>query len=293
MTTGSHPKYAWWPYRALAAREAELGRAAQARGGWRRFLYEFVRFGVKQAWACLFGGLMLALLVGSYLWYPKDAALARYDFLVLAALAIQASLLLFRMETWDEAKVILLYHITGTAMEVFKTHVGSWQYPDAGFLKIGEVPLFSGFMYSCIGSYIARCWRLFDFSFTRHPPSWVTVVFAVAIYANFFTHHYFPDCRWIILALLVPAFGGTWIHFRIHHHYRRMPLLLGFFLVALFIWFAENIGTAAHAWVYPNQQDGWRMVSFGKLVAWYLLMIVSYVMVSFVNKPQNYPMRLS
>jgi uncharacterized membrane protein YoaT (DUF817 family) len=32
------------------------------------------------------------------------------------------------------------------------------------------VPLFTGFMYAAIGSYIARCWRLFDFRFTRHPP---------------------------------------------------------------------------------------------------------------------------
>ncbi|MDR2678523.1 MAG: DUF817 domain-containing protein, partial [Zoogloeaceae bacterium] len=138
-----------------------------------------------------------------------------------------------------------------------------------------------------IGSYIARIWRLCDFSFTNHPPLWAMTALAVAIYVNFFTHHYVYDFRWIILALLIPAFGRTWIHFRIHRHYRRMPLLLGFFLVALFIWLAENIGTATHTWIYPNQQTAWRMVSFGKLIAWYLLMIISYVMVAFVNKPRN------
>ena len=36
-------------------------------------LYEFLRFGAKQAWACLFGGLMCALLLGTHWWYPKDA----------------------------------------------------------------------------------------------------------------------------------------------------------------------------------------------------------------------------
>jgi uncharacterized membrane protein YoaT (DUF817 family) len=288
MSADKQPKYAWWPYQALAAREAKLGLAAEARGGWRLFLYEFVRFGVKQAWACLFGGLMLALIIGTHFFYPRDAALARYDFLVLASVVIQALLLAFRMETWEEAKVILLYHLVGTVMEIFKTHVGSWQYPEAGILKIGGVPLFSGFMYSCIGSYIARIWRLCDFSFTNHPPLWTAAALAVAIYVNFFTHHYVYDFRWIILALLIPAFGRTWIHFRIHRHYRRMPLLLGFFLVALFIWLAENIGTATHTWIYPNQRTAWRVVSFGKLIAWYLLMIISYVMVAFVNKPRNH-----
>ena len=48
-------------------------------------LYEFVRFGLKQGWACLFGALMLALLLGTHVFYPKGAWLARYDFLVLAA----------------------------------------------------------------------------------------------------------------------------------------------------------------------------------------------------------------
>ena len=287
-TRATSEKYPWWPYRVLKAREEKLGRAAQTRGGWQLFLYEFVRFGVKQAWACLFGGLMIALLIGTYLWYPKNAALSRYDFLTLASIAIQALLLVFRMETLEEAKIILLYHVTGTVMEVFKTHVGSWQYPETGWLKIGGVPLFSGFMYSCIGSYIARAWRLFDFSFTGHPPSWVTAAISIAIYINFFTHHYFYDLRWIILMVLLFSFRKTWIYFRIHRHHRRMPLAVGFFLVALFIWFAENIGTAAHVWIYPNQHRAWAMVPVGKLISWYLLMIISYVLVALVNKPQDY-----
>jgi len=251
-------------------------------------LYEFVRFGIKQAWACLFGGLMLALLIGTFLWYPKDAALSRYDFLVIASLAIQALLLILRMETLEEAKIILLYHLTGTVMEVFKTHVGSWQYPEAGFLKIFGVPLFTGFMYSCIGSYIARAWRLFDFSFTNHPPLWLATLLSIAIYINFFTHHYIYDFRWLILFALLLAFGKTWIHFRIRRHHRRMPLVIGFLLVSLFIWLAENIGTATNVWIYPSQQKEWVMVPFGKLIAWYLLMNISYLLVAFVNKPQDY-----
>ena len=61
-----------------------------------------------------------------------------------------------------------------------------------------------------------------------------------------------------------------------------MPLLLGLVLVALFIWFAENIGTFTAAWVYPNQKEGWRMVGLAKLGSWFLLMIISYVLVASV-----------
>jgi uncharacterized membrane protein YoaT (DUF817 family) len=65
---------------------------------------------------------------------------------------------------------------------------------------------------------------------------------------------------------------------------RAMPLLLGWFLVALFIWFAENISTFSRAWVYPNQAQGWAMVSWTKLGAWYLLMYISFVLVAAIHR---------
>jgi uncharacterized membrane protein YoaT (DUF817 family) len=105
------------------------------------------------------------------------------------------------------------------------------------------VPLFSGFMYASIGSYIARSWRLFDFRFTHHPPMWTLYLLSVAIYVNFFLHHYFMDLRIVLFVMLAHLFGRTWIYYKIHYRHRRMPLLLGLFLVALFIWFAENFGT--------------------------------------------------
>ena len=253
-------------------------------GGWRSHLYEFLLFGFKQGWACLFGALMLALLVATHLFYPQDAALPRYDFLTLAALAIQLAMLRFKLETWDEAKVILAFHVAGTAMELFKTAVGSWSYPEPSLLRLGGVPLFTGFMYAAVGSYIARAWRLFDFRFTRHPPFAATVALAVAIYLNFFSHHYLPDARPLLFVAVAWLFGPCWIHFRIRRAHRRMPLLLGFVLVALFIWLAENVGTFSHAWLYPAQRYGWHWVPFGKLGAWLLLMIISYVMVSMLHR---------
>ena len=255
-------------------------------GGWPSHAWEFLLFGFKQGWACLFGALMLALLVATHLFYPRDAWLPRYDFLTLAAVAIQIAMLGFRLETWDEARVILAFHVAGTVMELFKTSWGSWIYPEASWLRIAGVPLFSGFMYAAVGSYIARIWRIFEIRFSHYPPLWATWLLAAAIYVNFFAHHWLPDVRWLLLAATALLFRRAKFWFRPFRAYRAMPVLLGFLLVALFIWLAENIGTLSQAWIYPNQRHGWAMVPLAKLVSWYLLMIISVVLVSLVNKPQ-------
>ncbi len=251
--------------------------------GWRLWFYEFLLFGFKQGWACLFGGLLLALLLGTHLFYPDSAPLHRYDFLTLSAIAIQAGMLAFRLETWREARVILIFHVVGTVMELFKTQAGSWTYPEASVLHIGAVPLFSGFMYAAVGSYIARVWRIFDFRFTGYPPAWMTWALATAIYVNFFTHHFIIDIRWGLFAVTGLLFWRTRVHFRNWRVHRWMPLLVGFGLVALFIWFAENIGTFAKAWSYPGQEREWQMVSLAKYGSWYLLMLISFVLVALVQ----------
>jgi uncharacterized membrane protein YoaT (DUF817 family) len=276
----------WAPLARFITAEARLARRADKRPA-TAFIYEFVRFGVKQAWACLFGGAMLALLIGTHLWYPRSAVLARYDFIFLAAVAIQIAMLTFKLETFDEAKVILIYHVVGTIMEVFKTGVGSWTYPEPSIFRIGGVPLFSGFMYASIGSYLARAWRLFDFRFERHPPLWCVQLLSLAIYVNFFTDHYTADLRLVLFAAAALLFGRTWIYYRIHYVYRRMPLLLGLFLVALFIWFAENLGTFTKTWLYPHQIAGWSAVPVAKLGSWFLLLLISYGLVAIVNRPEN------
>jgi uncharacterized membrane protein YoaT (DUF817 family) len=274
----------WPPLARLIAQEARIGAWAERRRH-TLILYEFLRFGIKQGWASLFGGLLLACLIGTHLFYPLGAPLARYDFLVLAAIAIQVGMLAAKLETWEEAIVIFLFHVVGTAMEVFKTSVGSWIYPEASLLRLAGVPLFTGFMYAAIGSYIARCWRLFDFRFCHHPPLGLVVLLAIGIYVNFFTHHYMTDMRLGLFVATALLFGRCWIHFKVWRIWRRMPLLLGFFLVALFIWVAENIGTFTAAWMYPHQRHGWALVHSSKLGAWFLLMIISYALVAVLNRP--------
>jgi uncharacterized membrane protein YoaT (DUF817 family) len=272
-----------WVYGALrwgVARERAVAAWVEARGTVACGVYEFLRFGVKQAWACLFGALLLGLIIASKIWYPQHAWLARYDALVLAAVVIQAGMLGFRLETLNEAKVILVFHIIGTVMEVFKTSIGAWTYPEPSLLRIGGVPLFTGFMYAAIGSYLTRAWVLLDFRFTRHPPLAALGGLSVAIYVNFFSHHFLPDFRLLLLLVTALLFGRTIIYFRCWRVYRKMPLLLGFGLVAVFIWFAENIGTLMGVWRYPSQLQQWHAVPPEKLEAWFLLMIVSYTLVA-------------
>lgn len=230
---------------------------------------------------------MLGLILLTSLFYPEEAALNRYDFLFLAALAIQAVLLITKLESWDEAKVIMLFHVVGTVMEVFKTAKGSWIYPEAAFFHIEAVPLFSGFMYSAIGSYLARVSRIFKFRYTFYPPFAATLLLSLASYANFFTHHYIYDFRYWLIGATIFLYGRCMVYYTPLNYRLKMPLAFGFFLVALFIWLAENIGTFGGAWVYPDQLAQWHMVSWSKLGSWYLLMILSFVLVTLVQKPEQ------
>ncbi|KZX20311.1 DUF817 domain-containing protein [Rathayibacter tanaceti] len=278
--------------RAFTPVEQRIDDAARrllARGpasGARAALIEFLVFGAKQAWACVFGAALLAVILAARLWYPDDAALARNDLLTLAAVALQIVMIATRLETGRELWVVVLFHVVGTGMELFKTDVGSWSYAADGVLRLGAVPLFSGFLYASVGSYMVRIHRLFDLRFERWPRRWLTGVVAVLIYVNFFSHHSLPDARW----LLVAAVGALWVRstmvYRVHRGSHRMPLLVAFALVATFIWLAENIATSAGAWLYPDQLDGWHVVSPSKLVSWFLLMIVSVVLVTSVYRPR-------
>ncbi|MBU2889204.1 DUF817 domain-containing protein [Celeribacter halophilus] len=243
---------------------------------------ELVMFTVKMGWASLFGGLLLiAMLVTHSLW-QADWPIARYDALLLYALALQLLFLFFRLETLSEAKVILLFHLTGTIMEIFKLHMGSWDYPGAGLIKIGGVPLFSGFMYASVGSFMARAIRLFDMRFAPYPPYWASLLFAGAIYMNFFTHHFGPDIRIGLFAASLILYARTRVWYRIGQ-WHWMPMPVAGVLSAFFLWIAENIGTATKIWLYNGQMAG-DMVGFSKMGSWYLLLYVSFVTVTLVQR---------
>jgi len=261
--------------------ERHLGDWMRARlPGWAA---ELVMFVLKQGWAALFGICLLVAIITTKLLWTDAAPVHRYDALVIIAVGLQALFLTLRLETWEEARVILLFHMTGTAMELFKIHAGSWAYPGPGLLKLMGVPLFSGFMYASVGSYMARVIRIFNMQFAPYPPFWATVVLACAIYVNFFAHHFVPDIRLILFATTLILFTKTRIWFRIGDNDYWMPLPLAAFLSSLFLWVAENIGTMTGTWVYSGQAH-LQMVSFAKMGSWYLLLYVSFVTVTLVTR---------
>lgn len=260
-------------------------------GHWvRRYLHGFsgmfLLFVLKQGWACLFGGLMLGAILATHLiWWPSWP-IHRYDALFVFAVSTQILFLLFGLETRQEALIILIFHLTGTAMEWFKVSAGSWAYPEPGFFKIMHVPLFSGFMYASVGSYMARVIRLFDMRFQPYPRFDASLVLALAIYANFFTHHFLPDLRWVLVLATVLIYGKCWISYRVVDVDWHMRLPLAAFFSSVALWVAENIGTFTGTWLYAHRQFTW-VVHPQKLVSWYLLLYVAFITVTLLLRPDR------
>ncbi|WP_226803936.1 DUF817 domain-containing protein [Amylibacter sp. SFDW26] len=246
-------------------------------------LTELIMFFLKQAWASLFGLIFLIVIIITSLIWQDDWALHRYDALFIFAITTQILFLVFKLESLNEAKVILLFHIVGTIMEIFKVKMGSWGYPEPGYIKIADVPLFSGFMYACVGSFMARVIRIFDMRFAPYPPFWMTVALAVAIYANFFTHHYTYDIRNILFVATVVIFWRTRIWFYVGVTPRWMPLPVAAFLSSFFLWIAENVGTMTGTWLYAGQGN-LEMVRWAKMGSWYLLLYISFLLVTLVYR---------
>ena len=251
-----------------------------ALAGLRRFAVEFWYFGIKEARSCLFAGLFFAAIF----LMPRQGlfGMARYDALLLFALAVQFWMVRTGIETMDELKAISVFHVVGFALEVFKTsgQIQSWSYPDFAYSKLFGVPLFSGFMYAAVGSYIIQAWRLFHLRILHHPPYWMATLIAVLIYLNFFTHHYIGDYRWYLGACALGLYARTTVVFRPYDRDRKMPLLLAFLLIGFFIWLAENISTFFGIWRYPNQIGAWSTVHIGKWSAWALLVVMTFTIVA-------------
>jgi len=267
------------PMQSLDAYLLDL-RASPNLSGLRRAAAEFIWFGIKQARACLFAGLFFAAVFV----VPRGGALGipRYDVLLIIALAIQSFMVWTKLETWDELKAITLFHLIGFGLEVFKTSgaIRSWSYPAFAYTKVFGVPLFSGFMYAAVGSYIIQSWRLLDIRVRHHPPYWLAALIAVSIYANFFTHHYIDDYRWYLAACALGMYARTTVVFRPLDRDRTMPLLGSFILIGLFIWLAENISTFFGVWAYPEQLGAWTKVHVGKWSSWSLLVIMTFTIVA-------------
>lgn len=251
--------------------------------GWARYGLEFFWFGLKELRACLFAGLFFIAIFS--IPHAGFLGVSRYDVLLIIAVAIQLLMVATGLESWDELKAITLFHLLGFGLELFKTSatIGSWHYPEAGWSKIGGVPLFSGFMYAAVGSYIIQCWRLMDLKIRHHPPISFAVLLSLALYVNFFTHHYIMDFRWYIAAVALGMYARSTVIFTPYDRPYRMPLLFAFILIGFFIWLAENLGTFFGIWQYPNQIGAWATVHVGKWGAWSLLVMMTFTITLFLK----------
>ena len=236
----------------------------------------------KAASAALFGILLLSAFVVTA---PMDGreyiGFYRYDYLLLYAVLIQLYLLYVKLETWAEAKVIALFHIMAMVLELVLTYptIASWQYPEPAIFKIYTVPLFAGFMYSAVGSFFARCIKLFQLSFTHLPSFTNMLCLSVFSYINFMSKFFIYDFRYVLFLWSFLIFWKTQVYIKQDQIQWRVPMLLALMVFAFIIWIAENISTYYKIWLYPTQVEMWHLVSWTKLGSWYLLLLLSLVLV--------------
>lgn len=242
-------------------------------------------FTYLQALSCIFPVIIFSALALSK--FVSIPLIPRYDLILLLCIAGQVFMLISKLETLDEFKVICLFHIIGLGLELYKVHMGSWSYPEDAFSKVGGVPLYSGFMYASVASYICQSWRRMNLHMYNWPKPFWAVGISVFIYFNFFTHHFTYDIRWILKGLLLIIFFRTVVTFELREKVFKMPMILAFLLIGFFIWIAENIVTFLGAWQYPNQADTWSLVHIGKISSWFLLVIISVIIVAQLKRVKN------
>jgi uncharacterized membrane protein YoaT (DUF817 family) len=244
---------------------------------------QLLRFGWLEAQCCLFAVLFfLGLALVRIVPLPVDPA----DALLLWSLAVTLVLWLLRWETAREVAVIAGFHLVGLVLELFKVRQGSWSYPDTGWASVGGVPLYSGFMYAAVGSYVCQAWRRFHLRITGYRPV-ATAVVAGLVYLNFFTSSVTSDVRLPLAVALLVVTRRTWVHFTVGRRRYAMPLALSFGLIGFFLWVAENAATWLRAWQYPSQESVWTLVHAAKLGSWSLLVVVSIVLVAAVKSREG------
>ncbi len=170
------------------------------------------------------------------------------------------------LETKDELKVITVFHLIGLLLEIYKVHFGSWSYPEEAHSKIFGVPLYSGFMYASVASYICQAWRRLYLQMHY----WPKAIFYRAIRSNdllqFFSRIIFYTIfRWFLALLLFIVFFRTFVEFSLRGvTYKNTT---GSLLFSLSVSSFGLQRTSQHffgAWQYPNQREAWNLVHLSK-----------------------------
>lgn len=208
--------------------------------------------------------------------------IARYDLLLLLFLGWAVWTLVRGTESLREFGLILVFHLLGTGLELFKVNVdGGWTYPEPGVAMVGGVPLYAGFLYASIGSFLLSLHKRLEVHLTDLPRlRWVALL-AALIYGNFIANHWLWDGKPLLLLGTAALFWRT----RVHSRAGRAPLVLLFPVLGVSLWLAENWGTWFATWQYPRQVDGWTVVPPDKLLSWTALVVVSTLVVLLARGP--------
>ena len=249
------------------------------------FFLELYYFLKKNFYSAIYWIILIFIILISSL-IPEEI-ISKYDSIFIIVIFLQIFLIIFKIETKKEFLVILIFHWLATAMEIFKTSdsIWSWKYPDIenSFFVLWNIPLFVWFLYSAVWSYISRAQKYLNLEYSNYPKNRYAVILAILIYINFFTHHFIYDFRYFLILATFWLFYKTSLKFKVYKKTRKISFLLSWFLTAIFIWIAENIATFQKIWLYPNQENGWELVRFSKATSWFLLLIVSFVVISTLN----------
>ena len=142
-------------------------------------------------------------------------------------------------------------------------------------------------MYASVASYICQSWRRLDLQIYDWPKPFLAISISFLIYLNFFTHHFLFDARLVLKGLLFFIFFKTIVTYQLNGIRYKMPMILSFLLIGFFIWIAENITTFFGAWQYPNQEVTWSLVHLGKISSWFLLVIISIIIVAQLKRVKS------
>ncbi|GAA5024307.1 DUF817 domain-containing protein [Kitasatospora paranensis] len=237
---------------------------------------QLLRLGWLQARSCAFAVALFAGMASVRL--LPAGPIPPYDLLLVYGVSLTALSWLVGWESRRDVAAIAVCHLLGLVLELVKVGVGSWSYPEAALTKVAGVPLYSGFMYAAVGSYVCSAWRILEVQVSRYRPGVVTAVSAGA-YLDFLTDHWLPDLRWVLALTLFWVSAGSMVHFTVGRIRHRMPLALAFALIGFLLWLAENIATCLGAWRYPYQLPVWHPVMLGVWSSWALLVPVMFVLI--------------
>ncbi|MCB8931942.1 MAG: DUF817 domain-containing protein [Fimbriimonadaceae bacterium] len=236
---------------------------------------EFAGFFLKQVRSSVFALFIFAMLAVSH-W---QHLLPRYDFMLLTCLGMQFCMVWSGLESKKELVAVCAFHAVGLGLELFKVSQGSWIYPEFAFTKFLGVPLFSGFMYASVASYVFQAYRVFDLEVSDMPNRACLLLGVGLVYANFFTSRAIGDYRAAMIVGLALLLMQSSARFTCADMRFRMRLPLAFGLIGFFVWVGENLCTYLGAWQYPHQRHGWQWVDPSKIGSWSMMVLVAFSLI--------------